>query len=311
MKIAVYGAGSIGAYFGGRLLEAGERVAFIARGSHLAALRRDGLTLRSPLGDAQLTTIEASDNPADIGPVDVVLLCTKTWQLGVALDAIDPLLGPETFVVPLQNGVEAAAQIANRVGAERVLPGTCKILSTLGQPGEVRHLGSTPWIAVGEKSGEPTPRLEALVARLRGAGIVVDVASDIEAVLWEKLLFVASMGAVGAVTRAPVGVVRQVPATRAMLEAAMDEVRQVAQARGVGVSDEATADAMRFVDGLPPHGSSSLQRDLADGRPSELEAQSGAIVRLARAVAVAAPVHGCLYASLLPLELRARGEQVY
>ena len=286
-------------------------MAFIARGAHLEALRRQGLTIRSPLGDAHLSAMPASADPGDIGAVDVVLLCTKTWQLDSALANLQPLLGPDTFVVPLQNGVEAAAIVGERIGHARVLPGTCKIMSTLGEPGEVLHLGATPWIALGEPGGHRSSRLEALATVVRNAGIEVEVADDIDALIWEKLLFVASMGAVGAVTRAPVGTVRAVPQTRATLEAAMDDVHRLARARGVGLDDRATAKAMAFVDSLPAGGTSSLHRDIVEGRPSELEAQSGAVVRLSAAAGVLAPVHGFLYACLLPLEQRARGDRQF
>ena len=306
MRLAIFGAGGVGGYFGARLQQAGESVAFIARGAHLAAMRAGGLRLSSPLGDAHLQPVEAHDDPAAIGPVDAVLIAVKTWQLDDALAAIDPLLGEDTFVVPLLNGVEAAGQIATKIGEARVVGGTCKIISHLGEPGEIVHVGATPWIGIGERDGAKSDRTAALKQALKGAGIAARLADDIEAEVWAKLLFVASVGGVGAVTRTPIGQLRAVPETRAVLRAAMEEIFAVARARGVALADSEVDDAMSFVDELPAEGTSSLQRDIAAGRRSELDAWSGAVVRLGHEGGVPTPVHGFLYASLLPAELAAR-----
>ena len=310
MRIAVYGAGGVGGYFGARLIQSGHDVALIARGKHLNALRTTGLRLTSPLGNAHLPDLMATDDPTEVGPVDAVLLCIKTWQLDSVLADVTPMVGPTTFFVPLLNGVEAAPRTAAVLGEARVLDGTCKIMSRVGAPGEIEHLGATPWVAFGERSPTrpPTDRVQHLAAALRSANIAVATPDDIEAVVWEKLIFVASVGGVGAVTRAPVGVMREIPQTRRMLQTAMEEVQAVAVARGVRVTPTAAKDALGFVDGLPAHGTSSLQRDIAEGRRTELDAWCGAVVRLGEAAGVDTPVHGQLYASLLPQELRARGE---
>lgn len=305
MKIGVFGAGGVGGYFGGRLAQAGTPVAFVARGAHLAAMRERGLSIRSPLGDA-VVSVEAHDDPAAIGPVDCVLLAVKTWQLDDALSAIDPLLGPDTFVVPLLNGVEAAGRTAARVGGDRVLGGTCKLISHLGDPGVIVHVGSTPWIGFGERDGSISERATELKATLKHANIAARLSVDVEAEIWAKLLFVASVGGVGAVTRVTIGAMRDVPPTRAMLVAAMEEVRAVAIARGVALAEDAVEQALGFVDSLPHEGTSSLQRDIAAGRRSELDAWCGAVVRLGREAGVATPTHDFLYASLLPQERAAQ-----
>ncbi|MCC6190437.1 MAG: 2-dehydropantoate 2-reductase [Anaerolineales bacterium] len=312
MKLAVFGTGGAGGYFGGRLAQAGLDVAFIARGTHLDALRANGLRVDSLLGDFAVSPVTATDNPAEIGPVDFVLLGVKTWQVAVAAQALRPLLGPETAVVPLQNGVEAAGQVAVAIGREHVLGGLARILSFIAGPGHIRHAGTNPYLAFNELDNRPSPRVERLrQAAASAAGMTVEVPADIHAALWAKYLFVTPVGAVGAITRAPAGVFRQLPETRAVLEQAMREILAVAQARGIALTEAAVAEALTIVDGLPPHGTASMQRDILDGKPSELEAQSGAVVRLGAAAGVPVPVNTLIYQCLRPQDLRARGELVF
>lgn len=307
MRIAVFGAGAVGGYFGGRLAQAGEEVIFIARGEHLQAMRRQGLQVESILGDFHLYPVQATDDPAQVGPVDVVLVGVKAWQVPEAARAMRPLVGPESFVVPLQNGVEAPDQLAAVLGPEHVLGGLCKIFSARVGPGRIRHAGAEPYIAFGELDNRPSERAERLRQAFLRAGVKAEVPPDIQAAMWEKFLFIASLGGVGAVTRAPVGVLRSLPQTRQMLLQAMEEIVAVAQARGIALAGDAVDRAMAFVDSLPPGATASMQRDILEGRPSELEAQNGAVVRLGREVGVATPLHTFLYHSLLPQERRARG----
>lgn len=308
MRLAVFGSGGVGGYFGGRLAEAGEEVAFVARGAHLEAIRRDGLAVESPAGDLVVRPAAAAADPGEIGPVDAVLVAVKAWQVPAAAAAIPPLLGPEAFAVPLENGVEAADQLASALGEERVVPGLCKIVSMIAGPGRIRHLGVSPWIAFAERDGGKSERVERLRRALAACrGVTVEIPEDIEAAIWEKFLFIAPVSAVGAVTRMPVGVVRQVPETRRLLERAMEEIAALAVARRVRLPGDAVERALAYVDGMPAESTASMQRDLVAGRPSELESQSGAVVRLAREAGVPVPAHRFLYSALLPAELRARG----
>lgn len=308
MRIAVVGAGGVGAYFGGRLAQAGESVAFVARGNHLAAMRASGLRVDSVAGDFVILPVEATDDPAAIGPVDVVLVCVKAWQVAETARTLGPLLGPDTFVVPLENGVEAADQLAVVVGPERVLGGLCKIVSAIVAPGHVRHSGVPPRVEFGERDGRKSDRVEALrQAFERAQGVSVVVPDDVEAATWEKFLFIAPFSGVGAVTRQPAGPMRTTPETRELIERAMSEVAALARARGVNLPDEAVARNMEYVDRLPPESTASMQRDIMDGRPSELEQQNGAIARLGREAGVPVPVNAFLYACLLPAERKARG----
>jgi 2-dehydropantoate 2-reductase len=308
MRIAVFGAGAVGGYFGGRLAEAGEEVVFLARGEHLQALRDRGLRVESIKGDFLLQPVQATDDPAQVGTVDVVLVGVKAWQVAEAAQAMQPLIGSETFVVPLQNGVEAPGQLAAALGAEHVLGGLCKIISSRVGPGHIHHTGIEPYVAFGELDNRPSERAERLRQAFERAAVVTEIPSDIHVAMWEKFLFIVSFSGVGAVTRAPVGVLRSLPETRAMLEGAMEEVLAVAQAQGIALPQEAVPRTMAFIDGLPPGGTTSMQRDIMAGRPSELEAQNGAVVRLGREAGVATPLHAFIYASLLPLEQRAQGE---
>jgi 2-dehydropantoate 2-reductase len=310
MKIAVIGAGGVGAYFGGRLAEAGESVAFVARGAHLAAMRTSGLRVDSVAGDFLLSPVEATDDPAAIGPVDAVLVAVKAWQVRETARMLGPLLGPETFVVPLENGVEAADELSAAVGRERVVGGLCKIVSAIVAPGHVRHAGVAPRVELGERDGRPSERVERLrQAFARAKGVSVVVPDDVEAAIWEKFLFIAPFSGVGAVTRQPAGAMRTGPETRELIERAMFEVAALARARGVNLPDEAVVRNMRYVDNLPADSTASMQRDIMDGRPSELEQQTGAVVRLAREASVPVPVNAFLYAALLPSERRARGRE--
>ena len=307
MRFAVVGTGGVGAYFGGRLAQAGESVAFLARGAHLTAMREHGLRVDSVAGDFVIAPVEASDDPARIGPVDVVLVGVKAWQVRETARTLGPLLGPRTFVVPLQNGVEAAGQLTEVLGPGRVIGGLCKIVSAIVAPGHVRHSGVPPRVEFGERDGSRSDRVEALrQAFERAQGVSAVVPDDVEAAIWEKFLFIAPVSGVGAVTRQPVGAMREIPQTRALIERAMFEVAALARAKGVNLSDAAVARNMRYVDGLPPDATASMQRDIMEGRPSELEQQNGAIARLGDEAGVPVPVNAFLYAALLPAERRAR-----
>lgn len=309
MRIAVFGTGGVGGYFGGRLAQAGEEVIFIARGEHLRAMREHGLRVDSIKGDFVLQPVQATDNPAEVGPVDAILVGVKAWDVPQAAQLMRPMVGPETFVVPLENGVEAPDQLAEALGREHVLGGLCKIISAIVAPGHIRHAGIDPYIAFGELDGRKSERAERLrQAFARAIGVTAEIPDDIQVAMWEKFVFIAAISGVGAVTRAPAGVIRSLPETRQMLEQAMREILAVARARGVALSDEVVSQTMAFIDAMPAGGTASMQRDIIAGRPSELDYQNGTVARLGRELGVPTPVNAFIYASLLPQELRARGK---
>lgn len=311
MRIAVVGTGAVGGYFGGRLAQAGEDVTFVARGAHLRAIRDAGLRIDSADGDFIINPVQVTDSAGAVGLVDVALLTVKGWQALDAIESMRPLVGPDTVVVPLLNGVEAPDQIAAVFGERRVAGGLCGLFGSVVGPGHFRNMMQRPFITFGELDNIRSERIERLQRAFEHAGVQATIAADIRAALWEKLLFVGPFGGVGAVARAPIGVLRSLPETRALLEGAMVELFHVARARGVAVAAEASAKAFALIDDAPEQATASMQRDIMAGRPSELESQIGAVVRMARDAGVAAPLHGCLYASLLPQERRARGELVF
>lgn len=313
MRVAVYGVGGVGGFFGGRLAHAGEDVIFIARGSHLEAIQRDGLKVQSIQGDFEVAPAQAAADPAEVEPVDVVLVGVKTWQVEDAGKAIRPLVGPETLVVPLQNGVDAPAQLAAALdepgsAQPHVIGGLCRIVSMIAAPGVIRHAGMAPYIAFNRLDGQPDPRVERLRQAFERAGIAVEVPEDIYTALWAKFVFIAGFGGTGSVTRAPAGLLRSTPETRRMLEQVIREVEAVGRAHGARLVEDITARTVAMVDALPETATASMQRDVMDGRPSELEAQTGAVVRLGREKGVPTPLNEFIYASLLPQERKARGE---
>lgn len=306
MRIAVFGAGGVGGYFGARLAAAGHDVAFIARGEHLRSIREAGLRVESIKGDLHLPDARATERPDEVGPVDWVLCTVKTWQLPEALRAMPALMRPATVILPLLNGVEAVDEAAAVLGRGCVLGGAAWIRVEVAAPGRIRHSGIDPRIVLGEPEGGTSERAEALAEALRAAGVQAEASEDIRAVLWSKLVFISATSAVGAAVRVPIDVLRALPPTRGLLATAMEETIAVARAYGIRVPSGLLETTLAFVDALPPGTTSSMQRDVIGGRPSELDAQCGAVVRLGREAGVPTPVNEFLYATLLPQDLRAR-----
>jgi 2-dehydropantoate 2-reductase len=307
LKIAVFGAGGVGGYFAGTLTRAGYPVALIARGKQLEAIRRDGLRVEGPNETFTVQLAQATDKPGEVGPVDAIILAVKAWQVTDAAESFRPMVGVQTKVLPFENGVEAPEQLEKVLGREHVLVGLCRIISAVVGPGHIRHAGMQPMIAIGEVENAPLSRIaQDLVEAFRASGASVDTPKDIQAALWEKLIFIAGMSGVGGVTRATIGEIRQCAPTRELLEKMFTEVAAVATARGIKVSSDYVARTMAFVDTLPVSGTASMQRDIADGKPSELEAIIGSVVRFGHEAGVATAVTNYIYASLLPQEQRAR-----
>ncbi len=308
MRIAIFGAGSVGGYFGGRLSQAGEDVVFIARGEHLNAMLTHGLRVDSINGDFVVQPVQATDDPSKIGKVDMVLVGVKAWQVSEAAEAIRPLIGPETFVLPLQNGLEAPAQLSEILGDQHVLGGLCGLFSSVMGPGHIVHAGYDPFVKFGELDNHSSQRIELLLDTFKRAEVNAEIPPDIQVAMWMKFMFVTVLSGIGAVTRAPVGIWRSLPETRLMAELSLQEIIAVASARTISLPEEALQTIMTMYDGLDPQQTASLQRDVMEGRPSELEAQIGAVVRFGQEADVATPQHTFIYRSLLPMELRARGQ---
>ena len=309
MRIAVYGVGGVGGFFGARLIRGGQQVAFVARGEHLAAIQERGLCVTTPGGEMLVQPSIATAEPSEVGPVDVVILGVKADQVGIAASAIGPMLSGKTFVLPLQNGIEAEDRLSSVIGEARVLAGLCGIMSWITAPGHVRTLADVHFIRFGELDNSRSERTVALLKVFEDAGITAEIPSDIQKAKWEKFLFVSTLGGLGAALGKSFGGLRDDPEARRMLELGMQEVFALARARGVALEDNVVERTMGFVDKLPADGTASLQRDIADGKPSELDAWNGAVVRLGRDAGVAVPVHAFIYEKLLPAERRARAEK--
>jgi len=306
-SFAIVGAGGVGGYFAAVLARAGYPVSVVARGAQLEAIRRDGLRILSPKGDFTTKVEQASDKPEDLGPVDAVILAVKAWQVTEAATEMRPLLTPTTRVLPLENGVEATAQVQQVLGPKHSLMGLCRIVAFVVSPGCIRHGGLDPTIALGEPDGSAlSGNALALAEALKAAGVTVQTPPDIHAALWEKLIFIAALSGTGAVTRSTIGEVRTCPPTRELLRQLMEEVAAVARSRGIRLSEDVVKQTLAFVDASPADGTASMQRDIAAGKPSELEAIIGAVVRFGDETAVSTPAMDYVYASLLPQEKRAR-----
>ena len=308
MRIAIFGAGGIGGYLGGRLAQAGEEVVLIARGEHLQAIREHGLRVDSIKGDFVAMPTMATDNPAEAGPVDAVILGVKAWQVVDAAKAMRPMVRPETFVVPMQNGVEAPAQLASVLGDQAVVVGLGGLISYIVGPGHILHAGGEPFVSFGESDDSTSERTQGLLQAFQNAGVRANIPSNIYAALWGKLSFMAANSGIGAITRVPSGQWRGVPESWQMAQEVVREVVAVAAGRGIEMPADAVSSAVARLEGSPPDGTSSMQRDLMEGRPSELEVQNGGVVRLGLEVGVPTPVNAFIYHSLLPQEKKARGE---
>ncbi len=301
MRIAIFGAGAVGGYYGVRLARAGHDVLFIARGAQAEAIRRSGLSLRSELGDDHLFAASVAEDPRTIGCPDLVLVAVKLWDTESAAQAMVPMIGPGTAVLSLQNGVDKDEVISGLVGRAHVVGGVTYILVDRPTPGVVVHSGRLQRVVVGELGGGRSDRVDAIVAALASASIDSVASVDIRRALWEKFVFLAAHSAVTAVTRETIGALRARPETRALMRDAMEEVVALARAEGVMIAEDFVEERMRFLDSLPADGRASMAKDLLRGARLELEWLSGAVVRRGEQCGVPTPIHRTLFAALVPL----------
>ena len=299
MRIAIVGAGGVGGYFGGRLVDAGADVTFLARGAHLDAMRARGLRIISPKGDLHLPRVQAAADPRDIGPVDVVLFAVKLYDTERALAALPPLIGADTIVVPLQNGVDSVAVITRAVGSAHAGGGTCYVSAVIAEPGVIRHTAMDHLI-FGEIDGTRSARLEAFKAACRPASFAATLSGDVTVEIWTKFVRLSVMSGMTTVTRSPLGVVCADPDLFAMLKAAIAEGLAVAHAKGIQVSTSSIEEVARTFAALPPQTKSSMLEDLERGRRLELPWLSGAVVRIGEEVGVATPIHRFIATVLNP-----------
>ncbi len=298
-KIAVMGTGAMGGYVGARLAAGGAEVIFIARGAHLAAIRKDGLKVTSPLGDLHINPAMATDDPAEVGPVDLVLLGVKLYDVEGAVNALRPMLGPETGVISLQNGVDAPAMITQITDPAHSVPGVALINGEIVAPGVIQH-NAMNGLTIGELHGRSSSRLEGLAELGIRGGLDVNISPDIRLELWRKFLLLAPMGGLSALTRVPLSQIRETPETWRLAAPAMAEMVAVAQAEGVGLGEADIESTLAFVQGMAPTWQASLTVDLQLGRRLELEWLHGTVCRLGEKAGIDTPFHRVVLGALMP-----------
>ena len=298
MKIAVMGAGGVGGYFGAKLAASGEEVHFIARGTHLEAMRKDGLQVSSANGDVLVKPARATNDPATVGPVDLVMIAVKLWSTGDALRDAKTMVGPGTAVVSFQNGVVAVDAIATAYGKERTLGGVANIGAVIEKPGVIRHTGTMAILSVGELDGKASPRVKAFVDACTKAGVQTRPSDDIEKTIWEKYVFLVAASAMTSLTRLPLGAVREDPDTRALTRQIMSEVVAVGKAKGVRLESDLADKLLERLDSMPREMVASMLGDLERGNRLELPWLSGGVVEMGKTLGVATPANGFVVAAL-------------
>ena len=300
MRIAVIGAGGVGGAFGAALANAGADVTFVARGAHLAAMRRHGLRVEGGRGETMVDPAQATDDPSTIGPVDFVLFCVKLWDVESAGTHIKPLIGPTTAVIPLQNGIDSAERLIPILGAQAVMGGVAQISATIAEPGVIRQVGSFMRLVFGELEGGRSARGEAFLEMCRKAGFDATHSDQITTELWMKFILLSTNAALTAATRTPVGLLRDDPDIGPLFARAAAEVAAVGRARGISLPDDAVDKVVGFTRSSPPAMMASMAHDLIRGNRIELPWLSGKVVALGREHGVPTPVHEILYAVLKP-----------
>jgi len=306
VKILIMGTGGVGGYYGGLLAQQGNDVTFIARGAHLYAIRHEGLKVKSVHGDFSVSPANATEDPAKVGPVDLILFSVKTYHTDEAAEAIRPAVGPQTAVLSLQNGIDAAERIGKVVGMEHVLGGATWLSSAVEAPGVIRQVSQFRRIVFGEMDGSRSTRIESIYEVLKNTGITVEISENILKLLWTKFVFISSASSLGSLTRLPMGDYRSVPQTRAMITSLMREVEALAGAQGIVLDEDVVQKSLKFMDDAAPHIKASMQLDVEGGRRTEIESMIGVIGRRGRELGVPTPVADFVYASLLPIELKAQ-----
>ena len=300
MRIAVMGTGGMGGYFGGLLARAGEDVTFIARGDHLEAIRKNGLAIKSVLSGDFSIPAKATDNTHDMGPVDFVLFCVKAYDNAAAADQIRPLIGPETVVLSVQNGIDNEQQIGEVIGLEHIVGCVSYVSSTVESPGVIAQMAGPGTIVFGEMQGGTSHRTETLQSTLQNSGITAELHSDIQVALWQKFLAICGVNGITALTRLPMGEILACEETRNLLRGTMQEVETVARACGANLPEECVDQSMDLFSSMEPSIRGSMYYDLAAGRRLELDVLNGTLVRLGSEHGIPTPINFAIYAALKP-----------
>ncbi|MFZ5539915.1 MAG: ketopantoate reductase family protein [Pseudomonadota bacterium] len=300
MRILVMGAGGVGGYFGALYARAGHEVTFVARGAHLAALRTAGLTIESGVTPLHLPSVSATDDPTAAGAVDVVMFCTKLWDVEAAGRQVAPVVARRGIVIPFQNGVESHAILQRLIGVDRVAGGVAQIAATIKAPGVIAHTGTMARLQVGAFTPALAEPVRAFAAAGQAAGVNIEAVEDIEKALWQKFAMLAALSGTTCLARQPVSVVRSDPDLRAAFAAAVREAGTVAHAKGIVLGADFVERQLGFLDGLPAEMRSSMLNDLVAGNRLEAPWLSGAVARMAQELNLAAPVSSTIYAAMKP-----------
>ncbi len=303
MRIAIMAAGAVGGYFGARLAAAGEDVHFIARGAHLDAMRKNGLKLDSDAGELHLPKVNVTDDPAAVGPVDVVLFAVKLWDTERAAELTRPLLGADTAVITLQNGIDSVERLDPVLGPRHVVGGITYISTTISAPGVIHHIGKLADIVCGERDGKPSPRLTALADAAKKAGFQFRISPNIDLDRWRKFIFLSAFAGVTALTRQSIGAIMADDDMRELARALFAESSAVGRAQGIALPNEFVDQQMAIAERMPAAMKASMAQDLERGNRLEVEWLSGAVARIGRAANVSTPAHAAVYAALKPFRL--------
>lgn len=305
MKIAIIGTGGVGGYFGAKLAQAGFDVTFLARGEHLKAIQKNGLHVKSILGDFHTDHLTATDSIQKIGKCDLVILCVKAWQIKEISTDLKSIIHPDSMVLPLQNGIMAAEELKEAIDEKHILGGLCRIISKIESPGIINHFGVDPIIVFGELFDADAKRSQELKALFAKAGIQSKISNDIASDLWGKFLAICVSGLL-AVTKTTYGEIMEIPETRQMMSDLLTEIYVLSKKVGVHLKSDIVDKTMAFIDSFPYKTTSSLTRDVWQGRPSEIEYQNGTVVKFGERYGVDTPINKFVYNCILPMEIKAR-----
>ena len=308
MEIAVIGTGGVGGYFGAKLVKAGFDVTFLARGEHLKAMQSQGLKVKSIQGDFEVNKLRATDQISDIGSPDLTMVCVKAWQIKEIRDDLKTMADSGSLILPLQNGVMAVDELAEAIEKVNILGGLCRIFSKIEAPGVINHLGVNPTIVFGEVDGRKTKRVSEIQEMFTTAGIESRLTDDIQAELWKKFMVICT-SALLAITRATYGEIREQEETRKLMIDLINEIYLLSQRIGVNIEPNFVEKTVSFIDTFPYDSTSSLTRDVWEGKPSEIEYQNGTVVKLGEKYGVATPINRFVYQCIMPSELKARGNR--
>jgi 2-dehydropantoate 2-reductase len=307
MKIAIIGTGGIGGYFGGKIAKAGFDVTFLARGKQLEALQEKGLTVKSILGDFHVDSVKATDSISNIGKCDLIILCTKAWQLKDLATELKSIIKEDSVILPLENGVLAVDDLETQINRKYIIGGLCRIISKIESPGVINHFGIKPIIEFGELDNSKTDRVHRIKELFDKSDINSKISNDITADLWKKFISICVSGLL-AVTKTTYGELRELPETRQMMIDLLNEIYHLSQKIGIQIDSDYVSKSVAAIDTLPYETSSSLTRDVWEGKPSEIEYQNGTVVRLGEQYGVSTPINKFVYDCISLMEKRARKE---